>query len=305
MVGSSAAYAMIMSGIGREIVLVDANHKRAEAEAQDLFHAVPFAGALTVRAGDYADLTGCRAVIISAGVNQRPGETRLELLKRNAEVFHQIIPQILRHAADAVLVVATNPVDIMTHLAAHFAAQQGIPAARVLGSGTMLDSARFRTLLGQHFGIDPQHVHGYVVGEHGDSEVLVWSRASIAGLPLADFSRCYGQPIDDVKRRQIDQNVRGAAYQIIAGKGSTYYGIGSALARIVDVLLHDQRAILSICTRADEVAGVRDATLSLPHVVGGQGVLATVPLALDEQEQAALMRSANVLRQAIDSLELA
>jgi L-lactate dehydrogenase len=304
MVGSSAAYAMIMAGIGREIVLVDLNRRRAEAEAQDLFHAVPFAGALTVRAGEYADLAGCRAVIISAGVNQKPGETRLELLKRNAEVFHQVVPNILAHAPDTVLVVATNPVDIMTHLAAHFAAAEGRPESRVLGSGTMLDSARFRTLLGEHFRIDPQYVHGYVVGEHGDSEVLVWSRASIAGLSLADFSRCYGQPINDAKRRQIDENVRTAAYQIIGGKGSTYYGIGSALARIVDVLLHDQRAILSVCARVKEVGGVNDVTLSLPHVVGGAGVLATIPLPLDEEEQAGLERSAAILRQAIDSLEL-
>lgn len=304
MVGSSAAYAMVMRGVGREIVLVDLNRQRAEAEAQDMLHAVPFADPLIVRAGEYADLADCRVVVISAGVNQKPGETRLQLLKRNAEVFREVVPNILEHAADAVLVVATNPVDIMTHLTAHFAAQQGIPSTRVLGSGTMLDSARFRILLGQHFDVDSQHVHASVVGEHGDSEVLTWSRATIAGLNLDEFARVHGRPLHDSQRQEIDQNVRGAAYKIIAGKGSTYYGIGSALARIVDVLLHDQRAILSVCTRTEHVAGVDDVTLSLPRLVGGAGLLATIPLKFADDEQAALGRSARTIRDAIDSLQL-
>ena len=178
MVGSTSAYALVMSGVGREIVLVDINHERAEAEANDLFHAVPFAHPLTVRAGDYPDLAAARVVVIAGGVSQKPGETRLHLLERNAEVFHQIVPSVLRHAPDAVLLVVSNPVDIMTHLAAHFAAQLGVPHSRVIGSGTTLDTARFRALLGRRFGIDPQHVHAYVIGEHGDSEVLTWSLAA-------------------------------------------------------------------------------------------------------------------------------
>jgi len=304
MVGSTSAYALVMSGVGREIVLVDLNRARAEAEANDLFHAVPFAHPLQVRAGDYADLGGARVVVIAGGVAQRPGETRLQLLQRNADVFRQIVPSILRHAPDAVLLVVTNPVDIMTHLAAHFAAGFNVPVTRVIGSGTTLDTARFRTLLGRHFDVDPHHVHGYVIGEHGDSEVLVWSQAGIAGLSLDEFARVHGKPLTAGDRARIDENVRRAAYHIIAGKGATYYGIGSAVARIVDVLLHDQRAILSICCRLTGVPDCDGVTLALPHLVGGQGALTTIPLVLDDAEQQGLRRSANILREAIESLKL-
>jgi L-lactate dehydrogenase len=302
MVGSTSAYALVMGGVGREIVLVDVNRARADAEANDIYHAVPFAHPLTVRAGDYADLDGARVVIIAGGVAQKPGETRLQLLQRNAEVFRQIVPSTLRAAPHAVLLVVTNPVDVMTHLAAHFAAEFGTPPTRVFGSGTTLDTARFRTLIGRHFDVDPQHVHAYVIGEHGDSEVLVWSQATIAGLSLDEFVKVHGTPLTTEERRDIDTNVRTAAYQIIAGKGATYYGIGSAVARIVDVLLHDQRAILTICSRITGVADCDGVTLALPHLVGGGGVMATIPLSLDATEQAGLRRSAGLLREAVGSL---
>src|SRR5262249_33154385 len=184
MVGSASAYALVMSGVGREIVLVDLNRARAEAEANDIYHAVPFAHPLTIRAGEYSDLTDAKVVVIAGGVAQRAGETRLQLLKRNAEVFDHIVPSVLHRAPQSALLVVTNPVDIMTHLAAHFAGGFGVPNTRVLGSGTTLDTARFRALLGRHFAVDPHHIHAYVVGEHGDSEVLVWSQAAIAGLNL-------------------------------------------------------------------------------------------------------------------------
>jgi L-lactate dehydrogenase len=304
-VGSTAAFAMLMSGVGREIVLVDLNRARAEAEANDIFHAVPFAHPLTVRAGDYADLAGCRTVVIAAGVAQRTGETRLQLLQRNAAVLEQVVPSILQHSNDTVLIVVSNPVDIMTHLAAHFAARFGVPASRVIGSGTMLDTARFRSLLGRRFGVDPQHVHAYVVGEHGDSEVLTWSLASIAGIRLDEFAVRHGDPVlTDLEKQEIDDKVRRAAYQIIAGKDATYYGIGSAVARLVDVLLNDQRAILTICSRIEAVAGCEGVTLGLPHLVGAQGALSTIPLRLDANEQQALQRSASVLREAVESLKL-
>jgi len=304
MVGSASAYALVMSGVGREIVLVDINRARSEAEANDIYHAVPFAHPLTIRAGDYADLTGAKVVVIAGGVAQKPGETRLQLLQRNADVFRQIVPAVLRHAPDAVLLVVTNPVDIMTHLAAQFASGFGVPHTRVIGSGTTLDTARFRALLGRHFDVDPQHVHAYVIGEHGDSEVLAWSQATIAGLNLDEFVKVHGKPLTQTQRKEIDENVRCAAYHIIAGKGSTYYGIGSAVARIVDVLLHDQRAILTICTRIDGVPGCDEVTLALPHLVGGRGALATIPLRLNSVEEEALRRSAGVLRQAVESLKV-
>jgi L-lactate dehydrogenase len=302
MVGSTCAYALVMSGVGREIVLVDLNHARAEAEANDIYHAVPFAHPLNIHAGDYSDLSEARVVIIAGGVAQKPGETRLELLKRNAAVFRQIVPSVLRHAPDALLLVVTNPVDIMTHLAAQFASEFGVPHARVIGSGTTLDTARFRALLGRHFDVDPHHVHAYVVGEHGDSEVLAWSQAAIAGLNLDEFAKVHGKPLTQKDRDEIDDNVRRAAYHIIAGKGSTYYGIGSAVARIVDVVLHDQRAILTICDRIDGLPGCDGVTLALPHLVGGRGALASIPLVLDAKEREGLNRSATILRESLESL---
>jgi len=205
MVGATSAYALVMSGVGREIVLVDVNRARAEAEANDIYHAVPFAHPMAVRAGEYADLEDARVVVIAGGVAQKPGETRLQLLQRNADVFSDIVPSVLRVAPDAVLLVVTNPVDVMTHLAAHFAADFGVPFTRVFGSGTTLDTARFRTLLGRHFEVDPHHVHAYVIGEHGDSEVLVWSQATIAGLSLDAFVHVHGTPLTGDKRLEIDK----------------------------------------------------------------------------------------------------
>jgi L-lactate dehydrogenase len=301
-VGSTAAYALVMRGIGREIVLVDLNQQRAQAEADDILHAVPFAHPLHVSAGDYPDLAGAVVVIITAGVAQRPGETRLQLLERNAAVFRNIVPSVLHHAPEAVLIVATNPVDVMTHLAARYAAEFGVPSHRVIGSGTTLDTARFRALLGRHLGVDPQHVHAYVLGEHGDSEVLAWSEVGIGGIPLDEFCFEEGREVTDDVRRAIDEQVRNAAYRIIEGKGATYYGIGSALARIVNVILGDQRALLTVCTPVSEVAGVPDVTVSLPNLVGGAGVLASCLFELTDTEYAGLHASAQIVRDAIQSL---
>jgi L-lactate dehydrogenase len=303
LVGSTAAYALVMQGIGRSVVLVDLDEARARAEADDILHAVPFAHPMQVSAGDYGDLAGSRVVIITAGVSQRPGETRLKLLERNAAVFQQVVPQILNNAPEALLLVATNPVDIMTHLTAHYAAEFGVPSGRVVGSGTTLDTARFRTLLGAHFGVDPHHVHGYVVGEHGDSEVLTWSLVTVGGASLDDFCRLTDTCMDEETRQTIDERVRRAADKIIAGKGATYYGVGGALARIVDVVVHDQRSILTVCTPMPEIAGVEDVTVALPHLVGGEGVLATLPLALNEEEATGLNASARLIRDVIDAME--
>jgi L-lactate dehydrogenase len=301
-VGSTAAYAMVMRGVGRQIVLVDKSGARARAEADDLLHAVPFAHPLDVVAGGYPDLAGARVVILTAGVGQKPGETRLQLLARNAAVFADVVPSVLEHAPDAVLVVATNPVDVMTHVAARLAAAAGVPTSRVLGSGTTLDTARFRVLLGRRVGIDAAHVHAYVIGEHGDSEVLTWSLATIGGIPIADMAERHGVPFDDAVRREIDAGVRRAAYSIIEGKGATYYGVGSALARIVQAILGDQRSVLTVCTPSRRVAGIDDVTVSLPQVVGGAGVLETLPLSLPADEEQLLARSAGVVRAAIDGL---
>jgi L-lactate dehydrogenase len=304
LVGSTAAFALVMRGVGREIVLVDLNKDRARAEAADLLHAVPFAEPLKVSAGDYADLKGAKVVVIAAGVGQRPGETRLELLGRNAKVFQAIVPEVLRYAPEAVLLIATNPVDVMTHLAAHFAAELGVTSSRVIGSGTTLDTARFRALLGQELHVDPYHVHGYVLGEHGDSEVIAWSPVTVGVIPLDEFCAQWDICLDEERRGHIDQQVRQAAYQIIEGKGATYYGVGSAIARIVEVILGDQRSILTICTPVPEVAGVQDVTLSMPHLLSGEGVVNRLHMPLQEDEAEQLQRSARVIKSAIDGLNL-
>lgn len=301
--GSTAAFALTMRGVGREVVLVDRNESRAQAEADDVLHGVPFAEPMQVRAGGYEDLDGCRVVIVGAGVGQKPGETRIQLLARNAGVFREVIPSILERAPEAVLIIATNPVDVMTHLAAEIAAECGVPSHRVVGSGTMLDTARFRALLGRHVGIDARHVHAYVVGEHGDSEVLAWSSARVGGVPLREFTAARGIALDHEDEARIGDAVRNAAYRIIEGKGATYYGVASALAYMTDVILRDQRSILTLCTPQTSIAGVEDVTVSVPHVLGGQGATGEHhPLELDEQEQSALKGSAELIRGLITQL---
>jgi len=283
---------------------VDKNEKRARAEANDLLHAVPFVHPLKVRAAGYEDLAGSRVVIIAAGVSQKPGESRLDLLKRNADVFRDVVPEVAANAPHALLLIATNPVDIMTYMAAQFASESGVPVQRVVGSGTMLDTARFRSLLGAHVGVDPQHVHAYVIGEHGDSEVLAWSLVTVGSMHLKEFCVQHGFQIDDATRESIDTDVRNAAYIIIEGKGATYYGIGSALAKIVDVVVHDQRSVLTVTTSAGtEEGGVSDTCISRPRVMGGQGVLSTLDLPLNSEEARAFTRSTETVREVIHSLQ--
>lgn len=302
LVGATSAYAMVMTGVASELVLVDKNEARARAEAYDISHAVPFAHRVRVTAGDYSSLDGSKVVIVGAGVNQKPGESRLELLKRNEGVFGEVIPRILQHTPEAILLIITNPVDVMTHLACRFAEEHGVPNTRVLGSGTTLDTARFRSLLGSHFGVDPHHVHGYVLGEHGDSEVLTWSLVSVGGLPIDKFCalRC---DLDGNTREVIDRKVRKAAYKIIEGKGATYYGIGSAVAHIVNVMLNDYRAILTVSARTAEIEGVTDVTISLPRLIGGTGILETFRPPLNDAESEALRNSALIVKNAIRELD--
>ena len=302
-VGSTAAYAMVMQGIGQEIVLVDKNETRALAEAEDILHAVPYTHTVRMRSGGYPDLAQCRVAVIAAGVSQKEGESRLELLGRNAAVFEEVIPSVLKHAPNAVLVIATNPVDVMTHIAARIAGKHGIPSHRIIGSGTSLDTARFRTLLGEVLDVDARYVHGYVVGEHGDSEVLGWSVVRIGGLTLDEFCRLRNIAMNDDVKASIDDKVRNAAYRIIEGKGATYYGIGSALARIVEVILNDHHAIMTVCSPLDSVEGVPDTTISLPHLLSADGSIGTLPLDLNAEEKASLKNSAGIIRDIVVKLE--
>lgn len=302
-VGSTAAYAIMLRGAASEIILIDKNKERAEAEAADIRHASSFVHHVKVHAGDYSDLEGATLVIVTAGVAQKPGQSRLELMNKNASILKGIMDNIIQYAPDALMLIATNPVDIMTHLAAKHAEKKGISSLRVFGTGTTLDTARFRTLLGEYMEVDPAHVHGYVIGEHGDSEVLTWSIIDIGGLPLEEFAELRNKKFDDSVKKYIDDQVRHAAYKIIQGKGSTYYGVGGAISRIVDIIEHDHKAFITICTPVQEIAGVKDVTISLPHLFSSKGVLATLPFKLDKKETEALQKSARTIRDEIDKLE--
>jgi L-lactate dehydrogenase len=301
MVGSTGAYAMVMSGAANEIVLIDMNAARADAEAQDIAHAVPFARPTVVRSGGYDDLEGADVVVIGAGVAQKPGETRLQLLERNAAVFSEIIPQVLRPAPDAILLIATNPVDIMTEISRRIS---GLPGERVIGTGTILDTARYRSLLGEHLGISPRSVHSYVIGEHGDSEVLCWSEAAAGGVPIAEFASQTGKPLTDSARSAIDEGVRRAAYRIIDGKGATWFGIGAGIARIVLAIGSDERAVLTVSKVEDDVEGIGTVAVSLPRIVARQGVLDTLMPKISEEEHEALKRSALIIAEAITQFKL-
>ncbi len=300
-VGATSAYAIVMQGAASEIVIVDRDDSLAAAQADDIMHAAPFSHPVLVRDGGYSDLGGSDIVVVAAGVGQQPGETRLQLLERNAAVFGQIIPTVRSEAPEALLIIATNPVDVMTQVAAGLA---GLPPGRVIGTGTILDTARFRSLLGEHLSVSPQSVHAFVLGEHGDSEVLHWSGASAAGAPVAEYAAQVGRPLTEKVMAAIDDSVRNAAYRIIDGKGASYFGIGAGVARLVRAIRSDQRAVLATSIVTDEVVGVSNVALSLPRVIGAGGVVATIAPELDDVERKALRVSANTLSEAVRSLGL-
>ena len=300
-VGATSAYAIVMQGAASEIVIVDCDDSLAAAQADDIMHAAPFSHPVLVRDGGYSDLGGSDIVVVAAGVGQQPGETRLQLLERNAAVFGQIIPTVRSEAPEALLIIATNPVDVMTQVAAGLA---GLPPGRVIGTGTILDTARFRSLLGEHLSVSPQSVHAFVLGEHGDSEVLHWSGASAAGAPVAEYAAQVGRPLTEKVMAAIDDSVRNAAYRIIDGKGASYFGIGAGVARLVRAIRSDQRAVLATSIVTDEVVGVSNVALSLPRVIGAGGVVATIAPELDDVERKALRVSANTLSEAVRSLGL-
>jgi L-lactate dehydrogenase len=298
-VGSTAAYAMALEGAAREIVLVDLNSVLAQAQAEDILHATPFARPVRIVADDYPGLEGAGAVVLACGVAQRPGETRLQLLERNAKVFESVVPRVVKHAPGALLVVASNPVDVITTVVS---AVSGLPPARIIGTGTILDTARFRTLLGEHLRVAPASVHAYVLGEHGDSEVLAWSSADVGGVPLVDFARQVGRPVTDQARSAIEEGVRRAAYRIIEGKGATYYGIGAGIARIVRAIRGDEGAVLTLSGPSTTMEGMAGVSFSLPRVLGAEGVRVELRPRLSVEEQEALQRSAEILRQAAQEL---
>ena len=300
-VGSTFAYTLLLEGLASEIVLVDVNRERAEGEAMDLGHAVPLTHPARVWVGDYSDCGGAALTGITGGAAQQPGEGRLELAQRNAEIFREAVPRIAAANPGGMLLVATNPVDVLTYAALKLS---GLPAERVIGSGTVLDTARFRYLLSQHYRVDARSVHAHVIGEHGDSEVPVWSLANIAGMPLGRFCVAHGLEHDPAAMESYFLQTRDAAYGIIERKGATYYAIGAALARIVEAVLRDQKSVLSVSSLVQGAYGIEDVALSLPSVVGSGGVERVIRLDLTPEETERLRGSAETIRRTIEKLRL-
>ncbi|NMC85283.1 MAG: L-lactate dehydrogenase [Anaerolineaceae bacterium] len=300
-VGATFAYALLGSGLASEIVLIDNNKQRAEGEAMDLNHAVPLTHSTRIWAGDYSDCAGAAIVVITAGTAQKPGETRLDLVQRNYAIYQSIIPQVIQYNPDGLLLIASNPLDILSYAAMKLS---GLPANHVIGSGTILDTARFRYLLSQHAGVDPRSVHAYIIGEHGDSEVPVWSSANIAGMALSDYCKMNCEEYNEDVYAKIFEQTRDAAYHIIERKGATFYGIGMGLVRICEAILRGQHTVLSVSTLIHDYYGIDDVYLSLPCVVGRDGVSKFLRLPLDEKEVEGLQQSAQVLKETIHKLGL-
>jgi L-lactate dehydrogenase len=299
--GSTFAYALLLSGLAAEIVLMDANRPKSEGEAMALNHAVPFSHPTRIWAGEYTDCAGAAITVLTAGVGQKPGQTRLECLQANTQVWKEIVPQIAEQNPRGILLVATNPVDALTNAALRLS---GLPPARVIGSGTILDTARLRFLLSQHFGVDARSVHAFIIGEHEDSEVPVWSLANIAGMKLSDYCRATGLPYDARAMQKIFESTRDAAYQIIKRKGATYYAVAAGLVRIVRSILRHENSVLSVSSLIEDYYGISDVCLSLPTVIDRGGIQRVLRLDLDSTETGNLRRSADVLQKTIASLEL-
>lgn len=300
-VGATFAYALTLSGLASEIVLVDINEKKAQGEAMDLSHAIPLVQPTRIWAGDYADIAGAALTVVTAGTAQRPGETRLDLLARNVAIFKTIIPEIVRHNPDGLLLIASNPVDILSYAAWKIS---GLPRERVIGSGTVLDTARFRYLLSEAYDVDARSVHAYIIGEHGDSELAVWSLANIAGIRLNEYSDNHPHDMSAINRENIERQTREAAYEIIEAKGATYYAIGAGLLRITEAILRDQGTVMSVSTLIENFAGVNDVYLSLPCIIGRHGVEQVLQLPLSEPERIKFQASAAVMRKYLVQLEL-
>ncbi len=300
-VGSASAFALMQSGLFSEMVLIDVDRERAEGEAMDISHGVPLAEPMTIYAGDYRDIADAAVIIITAGANQKPGETRLDLVHKNAKIMKSIVTQIAQNGCRGMLLVVSNPVDILTHVAQKVS---GLPEKRVFGSGTILDSARLRYHLGRHLGVDSRSVHAFVIGEHGDSEIAAWSSANISGVPLDTFCEMRGHYDHEGNTESIEDRVRGSAYEIIAKKDATYYGIAMVVRRLCQAIVRDEKSIFPVSKRMHGEYGVGDVVLSMPAIIGADGVENLVPISLNEREKAGLCESAETLRQIAEELDL-
>lgn len=295
-VGCTTAFALMIRGIAQDIVLIDTNDKKAEGEAMDLMHGMPFVKPVHIYSGDYSQCEGAGIVIITAGANQKPGETRIDLVNKNVAIFKQTVPEILKYNKEAILLVVTNPVDILTYVTYKIS---GLPKERILGSGTVLDTARFRSLIANHVGVDSRNVHGYILGEHGDTEVAAMSLTNIAGIPIDEFDK--GCDHASIKKIAID--VKNAAYHIIERKGATYYAVALAVAKIVEAIVRDENSILTVSSFLGGENGFKDVCFSLPTVIGMGGRKKIVEVALSDSEYQALTKSADALKRVLQNIE--
>lgn len=301
MVGASSAFSLMQSGMFSEMVLIDANQKRAEGEAMDISHGLPFAKPMDIYDGTYDDIADAAIIIVTAGAGQKPGETRLDLVKKNVGIFKTIIPEIAKRDCGGILLIVANPVDILTYTAAKLS---GFPENRVMGSGTVLDSARLKYLLGEHLDVDSRSVHSFIIGEHGDSEIAAWSTVNISGVPLNKFCEMRGFNDHEESMHRIAADVKNSAYKIIEDKGATYYGIAMSVRRICEAIVRDEKSILPISSMMHGQYGIDGCALSMPAIVGADGVETLIPLELDNDELSKLHKSADTLKGVIaDSVD--
>lgn len=301
-VGATTAFTLVQGGLFNEIVLIDINRNKAEGEALDIGHGVPFTRPVKVYAGEYSDVADAYLVIITAGANQGPGETRLDIAAKNAAVFLKVIPQIVRYNQDCILLVVTNPVDILTSLTLQLS---GFPACRVLGSGTVLDTARLKYLLANQLVVDSRNIHAFVIGEHGDSEVVVWSGAKVSGLTIDEYCENCGNCKDEGRLNEIEKDVRDSAYEIIEKKGATYYAVAMAVRRIAEALVRNEHSVMPVTTLVSGHYGLGEVCLGVPAAVGRKGVEHVVEIPLNEEEDEMLHRSAAVVKETLQQLEQA
>ena len=292
-VGSASAFALMQSGLFSEMVLLDADQKKAEGEAMDISHGEAYARPMHIYAGTYDDIADAAIIIITAGANQKPGETRLDLVQKNVGIFKTIIPQIARRNYQGILLVVANPVDILTYTALKLS---GFPENRVIGSGTVLDTARLREILGNHLGVDSRSVHAFIIGEHGDSEIPVWSTANVAGVPINKFCEMRGHFEHEAAMRRIAEEVKNSAYEIIERKKATYYGVAMAVKRICEAIIRDEKSVLPVSNMMHGAYGISGITLSIPAIVGKNGAELQMPISLDGNEALALKASADMLK---------
>ena len=292
-VGAASAFALMQSGLFSEMVLIDADQKKAEGEALDISHGLPFAKPMKIYAGTYSDICDAAIVIVTAGAGQKPGETRLDLVKKNVAIFRSIIPEIASCGCEGILLIVANPVDILTDVAVRLS---GLPETRVFGSGTVLDTARLKFLLGEHLQVDSRSVHAFIIGEHGDSEIVAWSSANVSGVPINDFCEMRGHYHHSEAMQHIADSVKNSAYEIIEKKHATYYGIAMSVRRICEAIIRDEKSILPLSSVQHGFYGIDDVALSIPVIVGRNGIESTVPIRLSSDEHMSLVRSADTLR---------